>query len=162
MDDDGSPGRVASIDQGTTPKVGKVASEGTSVPSKAGASSSSDWRAGNEGIRLCEIYTGCSSRKLEKALEVMSDVDGPAVEALRAELKEVQNAASVPTLDVQIQQCKTFIMRSERWLAEIDAQRVAEQESLIADQSQGQVGAVAVRGGPVCRPSRIRITGGSG
>ena len=70
------------------------------------------------------------ARKLEKALEVMSDVDGPAVEALRAELKKVQNAASVPTVDVQIQQCESFIMRSERRLAEIDAQRVAEQESL--------------------------------
>ena len=35
------------------------------------------------------------ARKLEKALEVMSDVDGPTVEALRAELKKVQNAVSV-------------------------------------------------------------------
>ena len=70
------------------------------------------------------------ARKLEKALEVMSDVDGPAVEALRAELKKVQNAASVPTVDVQIQQCESFIMRSERRLAEIDAQRLAEQETL--------------------------------
>ena len=70
------------------------------------------------------------ARKLEKALEVMSDVDGPAVEALRAELKRVQNAASVPTVDVQIQQCESFITRSQRRLAEIDAQRVAEQESL--------------------------------
>ena len=129
--------------RGPRPKVGKVASEGTS---EARASSSSDWRAWNEGTHLNEIYNGCSSpcvspdaarataqekaRKLENSLEVMSDVDGPAVEALRAELKKVQNAASVPTVDVQIQQCESFIMRSERRLAEIDAQQVAEQESL--------------------------------
>ena len=58
------------------------------------------------------------ARKLEKALEVRSDVDGPAVEALRVELKKVQNAALVPSVDVQIQQCESFIMRSERRLAQ--------------------------------------------
>ena len=67
------------------------------------------------------------ARKLEKALEVVSDVDGPAAEALRAEGPE---RSFGPTLDVQIQQCESFIIRSERRLAEIDAQRVAEQESL--------------------------------
>ena len=45
-------------------------------------------------------------------------------------VQKVQKAASVPTVDVQIQQCESFSMRSERRLAEIDAQRVAEQESL--------------------------------
>ena len=35
------------------------------------------------------------ARKLEKALEVMTDVEGPAVDAFRAELKKVQDAAAV-------------------------------------------------------------------
>ena len=60
----------------------------------------------------------------------MSDVEGPAVDALRAELKEVQSAAAVPTLDVQIEQYESFISRSQRKLTELDKQRVAEEELL--------------------------------
>ena len=78
---------------------------------------------------LARVTAQERARKLEKASEVMSDVEGPAVEALRVELK-AQNAAAVPTLDVQIQQCESFISRSDLRLAEIDAQRVAEEESL--------------------------------
>ena len=79
---------------------------------------------------LARVTAQERARKLEKALEVMSDVEGAAVEAIRVELKKAQNAAAVPTLDVQIQQCESFITRSERRLAEIDPQRVAEEESL--------------------------------
>ena len=50
--------------------------------------------------------------------------------ALRGELRKAQNAVLVPTLDVHIQQCESFISRSKRLSAEIDAQRVAEDESL--------------------------------
>ena len=50
------------------------------------------------------------------------------MEAFRAELKKAQNAASVPTLDVQIQQCECVITRSEGSSAEVDAERVAEEE----------------------------------
>ena len=45
-------------------------------------------------------------------------------------LKKALNTSAVPPLDVQIQQCESFILRSERRLAEIDAQRLAEEESL--------------------------------
>ena len=54
-------------------------------------------------------------------------MEGTAQEKAR-KLEKIWN--SVPTLDVQIQQWESFIMRPERRLAEIDAQRVAEQESL--------------------------------
>ena len=70
------------------------------------------------------------ARKLEKALEAMSDEEGPVVDALRAELKKAQSAAAVPALDVQIEQCQSFIARSQRWLAELDKQRAAEEELL--------------------------------
>ena len=63
------------------------------------------------------------TKKLEKALEVMSDVEAPALDALRAELKKVQNAAAVLPLDVQMEQCESFISRSQRRLAELEKQR---------------------------------------
>ena len=52
------------------------------------------------------------------------------MDALRAELKKVQSAAAVPALDVRIEQCESFISRSQRRLAELDKQRVAEEELL--------------------------------
>ena len=70
------------------------------------------------------------ARKLENALEVMSDVEGPALDALRAELKKVHSAAAVPPLDVQMEQCESFISRSQRRLAELDKQRATEEELL--------------------------------
>ena len=142
MDDHGSPGRVGAVDQGTTSKVREVAS---SFPSETNASSPSVWRAGEKDaviprpatdpVRcvspdLARVTAQERARKLENALEVMSDVDRPAVEALRVELKKTQNASAVPPLDVQIQQCESFISRSERRLAEIDAQRLSEEGSL--------------------------------
>ena len=88
-------------------------------------------------------------RKIEKALEVMSDVEGPAVDALRAELKKAQGAAAVPALNVQIAQCESFISRSQRRLADLEKQRATEEELLL--ESQDQVGEVKVRGrGPHC------------
>ena len=52
------------------------------------------------------------------------------MDALRAELKKVQFAAAVPALDVQVEQCESFISRSQRRLTELDKQRVAEEELL--------------------------------
>ena len=48
----------------------------------------------------------------------------PAVDALRAKLKKVQSVAVVPAWDVQMEQCESFISRSERWLAELYKQHV--------------------------------------
>ena len=76
------------------------------------------------------------ARKLEKALEAMSNEEGPVVDALRAELKKAQSAVAVPTLDVQIEQCQSFIWRSQRRLAELDKQRAAEEELLTKARSR--------------------------
>ena len=70
------------------------------------------------------------ARKFEEALEAMSDEEGPVVDALRAELKKAQSAAAVPALDVQIEQCQSFISGTQRRLAELDKQRAAEEELL--------------------------------
>ena len=148
MVDSGGSGRVASGYQGAAPKVGEVAYEDSSSASEAGTSSSSAWCAGEQGpYGLCKTCNGPSvarqprrgpsgsaresSQKLEKALEVMSDVEGPAVDALRAELKKAQGAAAVPALNVQIAQCASFISRSERRLADLEKQRATEEELLL-------------------------------
>ena len=54
--------------------------------------------------------------KLEKALEVLSDSNGPPVDALKSELEKARQAAKVPP--------------SERRLAELEAERTAEAKLL--------------------------------
>ena len=56
--------------------------------------------------------------RLEKAVEALGDYDGPEL----AGLKE--------PIDVQITQCKEFIERSEKRLAKIEAERIAETKLL--------------------------------
>ena len=56
-------------------------------------------------------------QKLEKALEVMGDVVGPAVDALKAELDKARQAAKVPPLWIQIALTQDFIERLEKcWI----------------------------------------------
>ena len=112
--------------QRPTPAVRQSGVQGTKGPVIARPATDPARRVSPD---LARVTAQERAKKLEKALDVMSDVEEPAVEALRVELKKAQNAAAVPALDVQIQQCESFISRSERRLAEIDAQRLTEGES---------------------------------
>ena len=137
VDDDGSPGRVASIDQWTTPLVGKAPQprqkpapavrqtgvHGMKGPTTAKSTTDAVFRVSPD---LARATAREKARKLETALQVMSDVDG-----LHHEVRKAVGRDRCAT------SCRTRVI----------------------DRSQGQVGAVAVRGGPVCRPSRFRITG---
>ena len=69
--------------------------------------------------------------KLEKALEVLSDSTRPAVDALKSELEKARQAAKVPPLNMQISSTHDFIRRSERRLAELEAERTAEAKLLV-------------------------------
>ena len=124
--------------QKPTPAVRQSGAQGSKGPIPARPATDPVRRVSPD---LARVTAQERARKLEKALEVMSDVEGPAVEAIRVELKEAQNAAAVPTLDVQIQQCVSFITRSERRLAEIDATRC---RGGVVDRSQGEVGAITI------------------
>ena len=64
--------------------------------------------------------------RLEKALEAMGDVQGPAVEVLKTELTKAKSASKQPPLDVEIDQCRKYIARGERRIKELDAQRAEE------------------------------------
>ena len=87
MDDDGSPGRVASIDQDTSPKVGKVASEGTS---EARASSSSDW-----GAWTCRFSSGMKSTKSTTVDRRVSPDAAGAIAQEKA--RKLENALELPS-----------------------------------------------------------------
>ena len=68
--------------------------------------------------------------KLERALEVLSDSSGPSVDALKSELEKARQAAKAPPLKVQITSTQDFIRRSERRVAELEAERIAESKLL--------------------------------
>ena len=68
----------------------------------------------------------CTVVRLERALEAMGDVQGPAVEVLKTELTKAKSASKQPPLDVEIDQCRKYISRGERRIKELDAQRAEE------------------------------------
>ena len=59
--------------------------------------------------------------KLEKALEVMGDSQGPAVECMKLELEKARNGENV-----EVEECRKFIIRPEKRISELDAERESE------------------------------------
>ena len=55
----------------------------------------------------------------------MGDTDGVAVECLKAELEKGRQP-----LDVEVDECRKFIVRSEKDTAELDRERESEQSAL--------------------------------
>ena len=51
--------------------------------------------------------------KLEKALEVLGDREGPVYEAMQAELKRARSAAQLQPASVRLEQCRSFIERAK-------------------------------------------------
>ena len=72
--------------------------------------------------------------RLEKALEAMGDVQGPAVEVMNSELTRARAATKQPPLNVKIDQCRKYISRAEKRIKELDAQR--EEESTLLTEAQ--------------------------
>ena len=53
-----------------------------------------------------------------------------AVECLKAELEKAKKACQRPPLDVEVDECRKFIVRSEKRIAELDRERESEQSAL--------------------------------
>ena len=79
--------------------------------------------------------------KLQQALAVMEDTGGVAVECLKAELEKAKKASQKPPLNVKVDECRKFIARSEKRLA--DAMREerdqAVQNPAVKRQAVGHV-----------------------
>ena len=97
-----------------------------------------------------------SVARLEKALEAMGDVVGPAVEVLKAELIKSRTAAKQPAVDVEIDQCRKFIARSERRIQELDSQRAEESASMTEVQERLKRLLEAQSRGPTIQPQDPR------
>ena len=70
--------------------------------------------------------------KLERALEVMGGMDGPAIEAIMMELEKARLAFKTPPLNVEIEETHKFIARSVRRLTEMEEERKVE-EGLLSE-----------------------------
>ena len=64
--------------------------------------------------------------KLQQALAVMEDTGGVAVECLKAELEKAKKASQKPPLNVEVGECRKFIARSEKRVADLDRERESE------------------------------------
>ena len=52
--------------------------------------------------------------------------EGPVVDCLRVELEKARNAAKRRPINVEVEECRKFILRSEKPISELDAERAAE------------------------------------
>ena len=87
-----------------------------------------------QSVRLCPEAAKTAARlkvdRLEKAVEALGDYDGPELAGLKQALKKARELAQELPIDVQITQCKEFIERSEKRLAKMEAERIAETKVL--------------------------------
>ena len=68
--------------------------------------------------------------KLEKALEVMGDADGPVVECLKGELEKARNVTKRRPLQQEVEECRKFTTLSEKRISELDTERQSEMKAL--------------------------------
>ena len=92
------------------------------------------WRVGSEPQRVSPDAVRQAARdrvaKLQQALEVLGDISGAEVDGLRCALEKAKKLSSEPTVEVQITECKGFIARAEKRVADLDAQRAQEVAAL--------------------------------
>ena len=85
--------------------------------------------------------------QLERALEAMGGMEGPAVQAIKLELEKARTASKKPPLNVEIEEARKFITRSMRRLKEMEEERQVEErllseaqenlKKLLAEQERG-------------------------
>ena len=73
--------------------------------------------------------------QFERAFEVMGGCDGLAVQVLKAELEKAKAASKKPPLNVEIEETRKFITRSQRRLKEMEEERQVE-EVLLSEAQQ--------------------------
>ena len=97
-------------------------------------------RAPPSGVRPTPVWSGGRTGRWRAgqeqraspdagALEVLEETSGPEVDGLRA-LEKARKFSSEPAVEVQITECKGFIVRAEKRVAELDAQRAREVAAL--------------------------------
>ena len=84
-----------------------------------------------------EVARETAVSKLEQALQLMSDCPGVAVDLLKQEL-EGSRSVTETSLNVEVEQCRKFIARAEKRVAELDAERAAEFNALTKAQGRLQ------------------------
>ena len=85
--------------------------------------------------------------QLERALEAMGGMEGPAVQAIKMELEKARLASKKPPLNVEIEEARKFITRSVRRLKEMEEERRVEErllseaqenlKNMLAEQERG-------------------------
>ena len=68
--------------------------------------------------------------KLERALEVLGDTEGPVCEAMQAELKRAKSAAQLQPASVRLKQCRSFIERAKKRISDLEAEEAFQEAEL--------------------------------
>ena len=68
--------------------------------------------------------------KLEKALEVFGDTEGPVFDAMQAELKRAKSAAQLQPASVRLELCRSFIERAKKRISDLEAEKAIHETEL--------------------------------
>ena len=96
-----------------------------------------------------------SVTRFRESFGAMGDVQGPAVEVLKTELTKARAASKQPAVEVEIDQCRKFIARSERRIRELDTQRAGG----VCSQDGGPGTSREVVGSAVPSPHHDAVSG---
>ena len=121
----------ASKDHGTVEQRERQPSARVTPTSSGGRSGR--WRTGQEQRASPDtVRQEARERvvKLQRALEVLGDTSGPEVDSLQLALEKATKLSSEPAVEVQITECKGFVARAEKRVAQLDAQRAREVAAL--------------------------------
>ena len=84
----------------------------------------------SSSVRTAAVTARQKVEKLQQALAVMEDTGGMAVECLKEELEKAKKASQKPPLNVEVDECRKFIARSEKRLADLDQECESELSAL--------------------------------
>ena len=79
-------------------------------------------------------------RQVHTEQEVMGDSQGPVVECMKLELEKARNGENV-----EVEECRKFIIRPEKRISELDAER--ESQVMALDEAKETIATVGSRAG---------------
>ena len=119
---------------GVSTKLAESSKERQSSPSHHSARSAGLRPFVDANIKKSEA--GDWVQKLQQALNILGDTEGPEVDGLRAALKRAETAAQGVPVDKQVKDCEAFLSRARAHLEELEQKRAVVAASINAAEQR--------------------------
>ena len=131
VDTDGRPFGVDPNSPRSQASLAEVAKEFVSLQARSLVHAEQEVKSSRKPVPLVNPDSSREAARLkvvmfEKALEVTGDSEGPAVKCLNVELEKARNTAKRRQINVEVEECRKFIIRPEKRISELDAERESQ------------------------------------